>query len=276
MFADWISNMGWGSILMTLLVFALIALILFTMSGSPFIRSAAKKATVDSLVYWESPDPDVALRVDTSEVGASISFTRYTILVDMIWYNTRVRKQASGENPYRHLLHRGSAEVASYSVNGPMIGDTPSETERTAVDTAEALAVIPFGLPTRMNPGILADPYTNDMIIFFDTETETQLYRESLRIPDIPMDQPFRLAIVVIDHYVEIYINCSLEATKMLEGVPRDVGREWFGLSGPVPLPAQVQNLRLFKDIVPHSLLRTYCGKTLPTFKKGKNCTSTV
>lgn len=268
---DWISNMGWGSILTGLLVFTLIAVVLFTMSGSPLVRSAIKKPTVDSLVFWKSPDPGTALRVDTSDVGAGISFTRYTLLVDMIWHNTRVRRQASGENPYRHILHRGSTEVANYAVNTPMIGDKPSETERTVVDTSDALAVIPYGLPTRMNPGILADPYTNDMLLFFDTETKTQLYRESLRIPDIPMDQPFRLAIVVIEHYVEVYINCSLEATKMLEGVPRDVGREWFGLSGPVPLPAQVQNLRLFKDIVPHSMLRSYCGESFPSFKK-VNC----
>lgn len=263
--------MGWAPIVSTLLIIVLIAVIVYVMAGSPGIRSAAKRTTVDSLVFWKSPDPQVALRIDTSEVGAGIPFTRYTVLVDMVWYNTRVRRQAEGENPYRHIIHRGSTEVANYAVNTPLIGDGINKTDRDTVDTTTALDVIPAGLPTRMNPGIMADPYTNDMLIFFDTETATNFYRESLRVPDIPMDQPFRLAIVVVDRYVEIYLNCSLEATKMLEGIPRDVGREWFGLSGPVPLPAQVQNLRLFKDIVSHGILRTYCGSKLPVFKK-KDC----
>jgi hypothetical protein len=271
-FADWFSEMGWGPILLTLLVVVLLIIILFVMAGSPLFRSAAKRTTADSLVFWKSPDPGVALRIDTSEVGAGIPFTRYTLLVDMIWYNTRVRRQAAGENPYRHILHRGSTEVANYAANVPLLGDKPSDTDRNTLDTTTALDVIPFGLPTRMNPGIMADPYTNDMLIFFDTENGTRFYRESLRIPDIPMDQPFRLAIVVVERYIEVYLNCSLEATKMLEGIPRDVGREWFGLSGPVPLPAQVQNLRLFKDIVAHTTLRTYCGAALPVFKKGKDC----
>ena len=262
----------WGRILLILLFIGLLGILIYAMAGSPGLSSAAKRTTVDSLTFWKSPDPQVALRVDTSDVGAGIPFSRYTMMVDMIWYNTRVIRQADGENPYRHILHRGSGEVATYAANVPLLGDAPSELDAEVVDKANALEVIPQGLPSRMNPGILADPYTNDMLIFFDTENGTKFYRESVRIPDIPMDQPFRLAVVVMDRYVEVYLNCSLEVTKLLEGTPRDVGREWFGLSGPVPLSAQVQNLQLFKDIITHGTLRTYCGASLPVFKNGEKC----
>ncbi len=268
---DTVSNMGVGRILFGLLVVMLVGILVYVMAGSPGLSSATRTASSQSLVFWKSPDPQVALRIDTSEVGAGMSFTRYTMLVEMIWYNTRVIRQAEGENPYRHILHRGSPEVASFAVNTPLLGDSISDVDRQAVDTTNALDIIPQGLPTRMNPGIMADPYTNDMLLFFDTENGVSYYRESVRIPDIPMDQPFQLGIVVIDRYVEIYLNCSLEVTKMLEGIPRDVGREWFGLSGPVPLPAQVQNLRLFNDIVSHKTLQTYCG-TIPVFKGPKPC----
>ncbi len=260
-----------GRILFSLLVVVLFVIVIYVMAGSPGL-SSVKRTTVDSLTFWKSPDPQVALRVDTSEVGAGVPFTRYTMMVDMIWYNTRVIRQPDGENPYRHILHRGSGEVATYAANVPLLGDAPTTTDTESVDIQNALEIIPQGLPSRMNPGILADPYTNDMLIFFDTEIGTRFYRESVRIPDIPMDQPFRLAVVVMDRYVEVYLNCSLEVTKLLEGMPRDVGREWFGLSGPVPLVAQVQNLRLFKDIITHGVLRTYCGSTLPIFKNGEKC----
>jgi hypothetical protein len=118
---------------------------------------------------------------------------------------------------------------------------------------------MPQGLPTRMNPGVLADPVTNDMLIFIDTLREGKNYRESVRIPDIPMDQPFRLGLVVMPNMMEVYINCRLEVTKLLEGRPRSIESDWYGLVGPQPLNAAIQMLRLFNEPLDHHILKPYC-----------------
>jgi hypothetical protein len=199
-------------------------------------------------------------------VGPETPFERYTMILDMLWINTRM--DGNTKQLYRHIVHRGSGEAADFlQRTSPQInasGPTgPTETE--------ILSRMPQGLPIRMNPGIFADPHTNDMLIFIDTEQDNQTYRESLRIPDIPMDEPFRLALLVMPNMIEVYINCQLEVTKMIDGRPRKIEEAWYGLVGPKPLNAQVQNLRLLDDVIAPKDLKTYCSKR-PAFENVPVC----
>jgi hypothetical protein len=208
------------------------------------------KVESDMLAFWRTPDAGVPLRVDASEFKSTTRFTRYTVLMDMIWYNTRAQGDAT---QYRHIAHRGSSEVGGLVEASTLrlIEQSGSKATLTGGVTANELTQIgtmPFGLPSRMNPGIMADPVTNDMLIFIDTERGGEFQRESIRVADVPLDTPFYLGILVADSYAEVYINCRLEATKVLRGLPRSVERDWYGLSGPTPLAAQIQNLRYWDN----------------------------
>jgi hypothetical protein len=251
----------WYILLLVALALAIVIVIIMMVAGFDFtgLTSKAAKVTGKELVFWKRYDPMVPLRVTSSQVSGLTYFDKYTMMVDMIWVNTRVTSES---NMYRHILHRGSGEAADFLqrmtptlpvADGPSTSEGPTRTE--------VLQRMPQGLPTRMNPGIMADPVTNDMLIFIDTERDNATYRESVRIPDIPMEQAFRLALVVMPTMVEVYINCRLEVTKLLEGRPRTVEAPWYGLIGPEPLNAALQNLRIFNGPLSYGQISPYCEK---------------
>ncbi len=117
----------------------------------------------------------------------------------------------------------------------------------------------PYGLPKRMNPGVFLDPNVNDVLVVVDTERGGDFIREHVRIKDIPMDQPFRLGIVVKEHVLEVYLNCRLEVSKILYGRPRAVENVWYGLSGTAAAQAQIQNLYIWKRALPADQMTTLC-----------------
>jgi hypothetical protein len=203
--------------------------------------------------FWNSEDPTQILVVSYADAGKNPSFNRYTIMADMIWWDTRVGTYDDTVNPpFRHVIHRGSDD-AQKSLE-PNSGITLND-----------------GLPISMNPGIMVDPYKNDMIIFIDTENGDNIYRDSVRIPDIPLSEPFTLALVVQDRMLEVYVNCRLEVSKLLSGMPRSVPREIYGLAGTYPLNANIQNLRVWNTGLSVSDIRNMCKKK-PVFNKASKC----
>jgi hypothetical protein len=179
----------------------------------------------------------------------------YTVQFDCILYNTR--NYLTTEGPYRHILHRGSKELMTTNPGGiPLSGCAP----------AGVGELPPFGLPSRMNPGIFIDPNINDVIIFVDTMNGATPYRESVRIVDIPLDIPFNISVIIHGQVLEVYLNCKLEVTKVLSGVPREIENDWYGISGRANAQAQVQNMMLWTNPLSAEDIRSLCTK-LPQFK---------
>ncbi len=253
-------NPAWIKWLIVVLALVIVVLAIMMVAGVDVTGViSAPTLAAKQLTFWKMYDPLVPLRVTYDQVRDT-PFDRYTLMIDMVWLNTRVD---SSSTTYRHIFHRGSGEAANYLQNmKPNIADaaasgTTKKAPTLGKDTV--LQRMPQGIPTRMNPGVLADPITNDMLVFIDTLRDGRNYRESVRIPDIPMDQPFRLALVVMPNMLEVYINCRLEVTKLLEGRPRTMEADWYGLVGPQPLNAAIQMLRIFNEPLSHHLLRPYC-----------------
>lgn len=254
---DNIDLMRWGIIALAITIVVVAVL----MVAGVNLKAVVATDMPRDLVFWKKFDPVIPLRVTATEVKDLVPFSRYTMSVDMIWIDSRVRTEtAATSGRYRHILHRGSGEVADYMNVLQTI-----QTAATGATAEDVLARLPFGLPVRMNPGIMADPVTNDMLIFVDTVKDNQQLRESVRIPDIPMEQPFQLAIIVLHNMLEVYVNCRLEVTKLLEGMPREVDAAWYGVSGPRPLNAAIQNLRLFDGGLDSGQVGTLCKK-VPQF----------
>jgi len=177
-----------------------------------------------------------------SDIGTSFQDTSYTILMDCKLLDSRSN---SSQPVHRHIFHRGSDE---YSAN-------PSAAPNTAGGN----------LPRRMNPGVFLDPLTNDLLVFVDTVNGSQSFRESLRIPDLPLKTPFRLGIIVSNRTLDVYINCRLEDTKLLQGMPKPVEMTVYGEAGPNPAPLQLQNVYLWSNAITTKDMTSLSGNA-PTF----------
>jgi energy-coupling factor transporter transmembrane protein EcfT len=157
----------------------------------------------------------------------------YSFSVEVYIANTR---SDDVRGPYRHILHRGSKDIVSYVPN------TPGSAPKGQGDLND-------GLPKEMNPGIFIDQFTNDIVVFIDTDPTDggdRAYRESMRITDVPLKKPFHLHFSVHDQTAEIYINCRLAASLLLRGMPRAVPNDWYGRVGFARAAAIIQNLKLW------------------------------
>lgn len=202
-------------------------------------------------VFWK---PDTALN-PLDPTNLRVSSSQYqpkncnglTLGVEMIIFDTR-----SNINVYKHILHRGSADLSNYRGTNPGVQGTGS---------------IEDGLPSEMSPGILIDKLTNDLIVFVDTDntensSTTNAYRESVRINDLPLNKAFYLHLVINNKILEVYINCRLAGTRLLHGKPRNVANEWYGRTGFIG-QAIIQNLNLWDGPLSTFDLMTLCGKKI-------------
>jgi hypothetical protein len=192
-------------------------------------------------VFWspgetQNPQDPHNLTVTNNQFKMNTPET-YALAIEVMISDTRTNDKFG---PYRHLLHRGTDDLKTFVPN------SPGSQSKGAGDLND-------GLPSQMNPGIFVDQFSNDLIIFVDTdptdgESRSQAYRESVRISDLPLNKPFVLHVTVSDRLLEVYINCRLAATKLLHGAPRGVHNEWFGRIGFARARAVIQNLKLWND----------------------------
>lgn len=220
-------------------------------------RPKSMKVTADAYLFWKPSAIFTNLVVKAGSVPGFKS-TEYSAIVDTILLNTRTFKGSGG--PWRHIVHRGSDELAISTVGGAVL--------RTGCAAASNRggALPPFGLPKRMNPGIFLDPNTNDVVVFVDTERGGDNFRESVRLVDIPMDIPFRIGVIVNGKVLEVYLNCKLEVSKVLKGRPRSVEDTWYGLSGSAAAAAQIQNFYVWTRALPADQIGSICT-ALPKFE---------
>ena len=254
-----------GNWLLYLLVAFFIAAVVFMLMGKSASlswlsyadpRPANWKILARAKLFWAPSSIFSNLIVSKENSVHEMHDDVYSMTIENVLYNTRSYNTTEG--PYRHILHRGSNELAKTTIGGAILSGC------LAGDSSE---LPPFGLPKRMNPGIFVDPNTNDIIVFVDTIRGTDTMRESLRIADIPLDVPVRIGIVLNKRVLEVYLNCKLETTKILQGDPKQVENEWYGLAGPADAQAQIQNLYVWKESLNAEDMRHLCP-AMPTFSK--------
>ena len=197
------------------------------------IRPKRTKVMSTSAVFWPPSTLTSSLSVPLKLAPRGFHDDTYTMCVDVKLEDTR--NYGATEAPYRHLVHRGSNELSS--------GSPP-----------------PFGLPKRLNPGLFLDPNTNDLLVFVDTTYGSETLRESLRVADLPMTVPFRVGIVINHRVLEVYLNCKLEATKILTGIPKQVENEWYGIAGASHVQGLVRNLTLWTSALSAEDMRAVCS----------------
>ena len=220
--------------------------------GTVDIRSTKSKAMDDAHVFWKSGSTGVGnnLRITDDLLPADMN-NKYTYHFDLLLTNSRNISNVAG--PYRHIFHRGSSDL--YNDSSPVALAGPSQ------------PFPDFGLPKRLNPGVFLDPNTNDIIIFVDTKSKTgEVYRESARIADVPLDKPLRLTVTVSNAVLEVDLNCKLELTKVLAGEPKPVENVLYGLCGQGAAEAAIQNLIVWPFALPSKALLEFCPMPVPAF----------
>lgn len=220
-------------------------------------RPKSMKATDDAYLFWKPSAIFTNLVVKENSVPGFINNV-YTVIFDGLLLDSRNYKNGG---PWRQIVHRGSSELAATTIGGAALSGCSARPSN--------MTTLPNdGLPRRMNPGIFLDPNTNDIVIFIDCEKGSETIRESIRLTDIPMDIPFRIGVLINGHLLEVYLNCKLEASKILGGRPMSVENIWYGLSGSAAAVAQIQNMYIWKRALPADLIGAVCGAAPPKFDK--------
>jgi hypothetical protein len=260
------AKFGISTIVLYILVLALVGFVVAMLMNVKLSLSwlIPKKYTVKAVShkFW-LPSGEYSNLVVPSTLAPVPTDNAYTMMLEGLLFNSRNYQTTDG--PYRHLTHRGSNELAPTS-STTSIGCSMSGTNTN---------LPPFGLPKRLNPGIFLDPNTNDILVFVDTTDGKNTYRESVRIADVPLDIPFSLGIVVNGRVLEVYLNCGLEATKVLTGDPSNVENVWYGLSGSASADAQIQNLTLWDYGLPADDFRAVCEVPKAFSKLRPQCNGT-
>ena len=90
-------------------------------------------------------------------------------------------------------------------------------------------------------------PDTTDLIV---SVLNTSNNMENVLIPNIPVQEPFRLGVVFMNQALEVYINGHLMQTRTFSAPPKSVKGDFYPLSGAeIPL-AKLQNFKVWPSIL--------------------------
>lgn len=90
-------------------------------------------------------------------------------------------------------------------------------------------------------------PTTTDMII---THVNLDNNEEPIVLPNIPIQTPFRLGIVIMDKAIEVYINGKLLKTRRLSASPKGGGDQFYPPQGSMSQMARVNNFMLWDRVL--------------------------
>jgi hypothetical protein len=229
-------------------------LILYILIGSPRTDRVPKDnqgIIPNNKLFWQPESADNPLDPRNLRVKQEdwqpTNCTGMSLGAEMVIFNSRA---PSANSPYRHILHRGSEDLTLYEPPSSSSSSSRGSPGTGAVAGSGGLA---DGLPSEMSPGVFIDRFTNDLIIYVDTDPVDPTYsgavhafRESIRVNDIPLNIPFYLHLSINGKVMEVYINCKLAGTKLLHGKLRSMPTEWYGRTGFATAQAVVQNLTLW------------------------------
>ena len=110
--------------------------------------------------------------------------------------------------------------------------------------------------------GLLPD--TNDLIVSVLNKDNNM---ESVVIPNIPIQEPFRLSMVVMEQALEVYINGHLMKTRSFGAPPKSVEGDIYPAAGIEANVVKVRNLKIWSRILTTSEIR----QATPALSSAKN-----
>ena len=167
----------------------------------------------DGIVFWSKGDAGEILEEKLPIRGSSWG---YSLILDTFIQNT-----LQFSTNYRILFSRGAVRSATPTGNDTLIG---------ILDT--------YNLVVGLKPD------TNDMIVSVLSGSAITKNEENIIISNVPVQQPFRLGIIVMEHALEVYINGHLVKTRKYDYSLKSV-------TGPIeiakPTEASIAKFQLLK-----------------------------
>jgi len=121
-----------------------------------------------------------------------------------------------------------------------------------------------LGILTNYNLVAALLPDTNDLIVSVLNKDNNM---ENIIVPNIPIQEPFRLSMVVMEQALEVYINGKLLKTRKFLAPPKDVKGDINSTSGIESNIVKVHNLKIWSRILTVSEIR----ESTPSLTSAKN-----
>ncbi len=100
------------------------------------------------------------------------------------------------------------------------------------------------------NLAMYLDKTTNDLIVSTISVYNGKMLYENSVIENVPVQQPFRIGVVMGSRYMEVYYNGKLHSTRQLAGAPLPVAGSFIPPGHSFAAMADVRNLRLWKGTI--------------------------
>jgi hypothetical protein len=110
-----------------------------------------------------------------------------------------------------------------------------------------------LGVLDNYNLVIALLPDTTDLIVSVLNKNN---HMENIIIPNIPVQDPFRIGVVVMEQALEVYINGHLMKTKSFDAPPKDVKGDIYPASGIEANVAKLRNLKIWGRVLTTPELR--------------------
>ena len=180
----------------------------------------------DGVLYWDTTAADTIEEQKDSRFPIREKYSNYTMNMDIF-----INSSFDYSDRYRFIFGRGA---------------TLKTASASSADTI-------MGLLSAFNVAVVLLPGTNDLQVSVLTDANTS---EDIVIYNIPIQETFRLGIVVMDHALEVYLNGKLVKTKThtnnLKGITGDI-KIALGTAPPI---AKIKNLKIWPRILATSEIR--------------------
>ena len=106
-------------------------------------------------------------------------------------------------------------------------------------------------------------PDTNDLMIsVLNSNNNT----ENAIISNVPVQEPFRVGVIIMDYAMEVYVNGHLMKTRAFSAVPKSVKGDIYPISGTESSMAKMRNLKMWARPLTSSEIR-YAEPAMSTAK---------
>ena len=188
----------------------------------------------DGVVFWKDGshailyDDNVSGR--TPQIPISGKSWGYSMIIDMF-----IQNPIQFSNQYRVLFSRGA------------VPKSPASTG--SVDTF-------LGMFDNYNLIVALKPDTNDLVVSVLSGSSTTKSEENVVISNVPVQQSFRLGIIVMEKAVEVYLNGNLVKTRNYDYAIQSVTGPIQAETGPITTSTLYPLLKIWNRILTTSEMR--------------------
>jgi hypothetical protein len=109
------------------------------------------------------------------------------------------------------------------------------------------------GMMSNYNLVVALTPDTNDLIV---SVLNVNNNMENVLVPNVPVQEPFRLGIIFMEQALEVYMNGKLVHTRVFSASPKAVMGDIMGPLGQNATVALIRNLKMWNRVLTSSEIR--------------------